>query len=66
MKTIKTKVYEYKDQANAALIAAAPDMLDALKRIKDALEDGSALTQAGIEDMHAIAFAAIRKANGEA
>lgn len=53
------------NSANAALIASAPDLLEALRAIKAALEDGSVLTQEGIEDMHDIARAAIAKAEGK-
>jgi hypothetical protein len=52
-------------EANARLIAAAPELLGELRRIKAALEDGEALTQEGIEDMHTIACVAIAKAEGK-
>jgi hypothetical protein len=57
---------EKETEANAKLIAAAPDLLEACKQIKDALEDGSILSEDKIEnvieDMHHILSTAIKKA----
>jgi hypothetical protein len=57
-------------QANARLIAAAPDMLEALQEIADGLANtgstpGQWMTRIRKDDAWRIAAAAIRKATGE-
>ena len=52
-------------QANANLIASAPDLLEACERVAATLEDGEALAnQNAMEDMHHILVKAIAKAKG--
>lgn len=55
------------DEANACLIAAAPDLLDALKGLHDDIMDYIRLNNLGAENNHWLvqARAAIAKATGE-
>jgi hypothetical protein len=54
----------FAQEANARLIAAAPDLLEALQAIAS-IDVHSALTEAEADAIHAAASAAIAKATGE-
>jgi hypothetical protein len=54
---------EEQEQANARLIAAAPDLLEALKEVLSSWEDG--YTPNEDQDTYNTARAAIRKATGK-
>jgi len=62
--TLTSTKNEGEATADACLIAAAPDMLEALEKIA-AFDDGSVICTAKFDEMAAIARAAIKKSKGE-